>query len=91
MAASLVYIVFASFLYFSYPNTVREEYLAYPPETRPYMDFPPFYGSRGGVVVVVCGAVMGIIWTLYLSRHKKSCVREQTPAVVQLADFSTNY
>jgi len=72
VAASLIYIVFASFLYFSYPNKVREEYLACPPEIRPYMDFPPFSGNREGVVVVVCGAVMGIIWTLYLSRHKKA-------------------
>jgi hypothetical protein len=72
MAASLVYIVFAGFLYFSYPNKVREEYLAYPPEIHSYIDFPSFSGSREGVVVIVCGAVMGIIWALYLSRHKKA-------------------
>ena len=72
IAASLVYIAFAGFLYFSYPNWVKERYLSYPEEVRPYIDFAPFSGSREFVMIVVGGAIMSIAWVLYLSRNKKT-------------------
>jgi len=72
IAASLVYVAFAGFLYFSYQNWIEERYLSYSEEIRPYVDFAPLSGSREFGLIVVGGAIMSIAWVLYLSRNKKT-------------------
>jgi len=71
IAASLVYIAFAWFRYWSYQDWMREQILSYPEQIRPFVDFTPFHSSREGTLIVVVGALLGIVWVLHLSRHKK--------------------
>jgi hypothetical protein len=70
IAASLVYIAFAWFRYLSYQDWIREEILSHPEHVRPYVDFAPFSGSREGVLIIVGGALLGIVWVLHLTRPK---------------------
>jgi len=72
IAVSLVYITVVWFRSLSYQDWIREQLLAYPEQMRPYVDFAPFHGSREGVLLVVVGALLGMVWVLYLSRHKKT-------------------
>jgi len=77
IVASLVYVAFAWFRSLSYQDWMREQLLAYPEQMRPFVDFAPFHGSREGVLLVVAGALLGMVWVLYLSRHKKTRARIQ--------------
>lgn len=70
IVASLVCIIFAVHLHFSYQNRIRETYLSFPEQMRPYMDFAPFSGSREGTLAIVVGALLGMVWVLHLSRRR---------------------
>jgi len=74
IAASLVYIAFAWFRHLSYQNWIRDQYLSYPEQIRPYIDFTPCFGSREFGLIVAGGALLGTAWVLYLSRQGRHSV-----------------
>jgi len=51
---------------------MKEQLLLIPEQMRPYVDFAPFTGSREGVLLIVVGSLLGMLWVLYLSRRKKA-------------------
>ena len=72
IVASLVYIVSTWFAYLVYQGRMKEQLLSIPEQMRPYVDFAPFTGSREGVLLIIVGSLLSMLWVLYLSRRKKA-------------------
>ena len=60
----LIYAVAVHWSIQDYAEWKKWKLGSYPPEMRPFVDFYPYILSGHGILMIVLGAIIGLVWTI---------------------------